>query len=241
MAKKRAKPGKHKPKPHSKPKQHSKKKPSKAVSKTPSKSNHEEGSLKDALHQLEIMAEEKVTGHKIDEVEKEEKVIEKNEEEIIKEEMHLGKETKKVENLEKEIIKEVSPHPMKKFGIKDINKGIVGAFIGVVAHFGFIYGKAIADNLSTSRATLIIVFAYLMVVLLMYETGYRDIKKVRLLGIFPKRATIVFATSLIVIVIIFFLFNLIDTSDLLGLYKGVAVTSVLASLGAGTADLIGRD
>ena len=44
-----------------------------------------------------------------------------------------------------------------------------------------------------------------------------------------------------VVVIIFFLFNMIDLSDPAELYKQIAVTSVLASLGAGTADLIGRD
>ncbi|MDP3765417.1 MAG: DUF2391 family protein, partial [Nanoarchaeota archaeon] len=116
-----------------------------------------------------------------------------------------------------------------------------GAFIGVVAHFAFVYGKEIAKDISTVRATVLIVFSYLLIIILMYETGYREIKEKRLLGILPIRATVIFVTSIIVILVIFFLFNQVDLSDLTGLYKQIAVTSVLAALGAGTADLIGRD
>ena len=79
-----------------------------------------------------------------------------------------------------------------------------------------------------------------MILLLMYETGYREIKEKKLFNILPRRATVVYVTSIIVVFVIFFLFNQINFSDLTGLYKQIAVTSVLASLGAGTADLIGR-
>ena len=57
----------------------------------------------------------------------------------------------------------------------------------------------------------------------------------------PKRATAIYVTSIIMIPIIFFLFNQLDISNMAELYKQIAVTSVLASVGAGTADLIGRD
>lgn len=197
--------------------------------------------VKDALHELEILAEEKKVEHKINDVEKKEEEIEKKEEAIIGQERKIEKETEKVEKLEKEIKKEVTTKPLTKFSINDLNKGIIGAFIGVVAHFGFIYGKAIAQYISTGRATLLLVFSYLLIVILMYETGYREIKEKRLLGILPRRATAIYITSLMMIIIIFFLFNMLDLSDPLSLYKQIAVTSVLASVGAGTADLIGRD
>lgn len=74
----------------------------------------------------------------------------------------------------------------------------------------------------------------------MYETGYREIKEKRLLGILPKRATAIYLTSVVIILVIFLLFNQINLSDITGTYKQIAVTSVLAALGAGTADLIGR-
>ena len=197
--------------------------------------------IKEVLQELEILDEERGMESKINSVEKKEEDIEKKEIEIISEEKKVERETEKVEKLEKEIKKEVTQKPLTKFNLKDLNKGIIGAFIGVVAHFGFIYGKAVAKYVSTLRATLLIIFSYLVIIMLMYETGYREIKDKRLFGILPKRATIIYITSLVVVVIIFFMFNLIDFSDPIGLYKEIAVTSVLASVGAGTADLIGRD
>ena len=196
--------------------------------------------FKDALKELEILAEEKKVEHKVEDVEKKEESIEKKEAEIAKEEKKLETETAKVENIEKKIAKEVYEKPLTTFNARDLNKGIIGAFIGVVAHFGFIYGKAIANVITLPRATLLLAFSYLLIMILMYETGYRNIKENKLLGILPKRATIIYITSLVVVIIIFYLFGMVDLKDPLGLYKQVAVTSILASLGAGTADLLGK-
>ena len=168
-------------------------------------------------------------------------VVEHNEERIAKEETAIEAETQKVEKLEKEIKSSVERKPLTKFSMSDLNKGIIGAFIGVVAHFGFIYGKAIAEYITNARATILLLFSYLLIIILMYETGYREIKEKRLLFILPKRATLIYLTSLIVVIIIFFLFNMIDLTKPIEIYKQVAVTSVLAVLGAGTADLIGRN
>ena len=164
----------------------------------------------------------------------------KEEVKVMAEEKKVEEEAEKVENLEKKISKEVRSSPMAKFNVKDLNKGIIGAFIGVVAHFGFIYGKAIAQYITTTRATVLFLFSYLLIIILMYETGYRDIKEKTLLGILPKRATFVYLTSIVVVIVVFYLFNMLDLTNLNGLYKEIAVTSVLASVGAGTADLIGR-
>lgn len=196
--------------------------------------------LKNALNELDILAEEEKVEHKVDNIEKEEKRLEKEEISLMTEEKKVEKEEAKVENLEKKISKEVETKTLTKFNIKDLNKGVIGAFIGVVAHFGFIYGKAIAQYITTTRATVLFLFSYLLIIMLLYETGYRDIKEKRLLGILPRRATYVYCTSLVVVIVIFYLFNMLDWTDLTTLYKEVAVTSVLASVGAGTADLIGR-
>ena len=192
------------------------------------------------LHDFNL-AEGKKIEEKINGVEKKEEEIEEKEAEIIGEEKRIEKETEKVERLEKEIKREVTAKPLTKFSMKDLNKGIIGAFIGVVAHFAFIYGKEIAKDISTARATILIIFSYLLIIILMYETGYREIKEKRLLGILPKRATAIYLTSVVIILIIFLLFNQINLSDITGTYKQIAVTLILASLGAGTADLIGRD
>lgn len=197
--------------------------------------------MKDALRELDILAKEKKVDDKIGAVEKKEGAIEQKEISILAEEKKIEKEAEKVEKIEKEIKKEVTPKPLKTIGIKDLSKGIVGAFIGVVAHFAFIYGKQIASDITMTRATILIAFSYVLIIILMYETGYREIREKRLLGILPKRATVIYLTSLIMIPVIFFLFNQLNLSNLTELYKQIAVTSVLASVGAGTADLIGRD
>ena len=204
------------------------------------KSSDSHAPLKDALHELEILAEEKKVEHKVDNIEKEEKQLEKKEISLMTEEKKIEKEEEKVENLEKKISGEVGTKILRKFNVKDLNKGIIGAFIGVVAHFGFIYGKAIAQYITTTRATVLFLFSYLVIIILMYETGYREIKEKRLVGILPRRATFVYLTSIVVVIVIFYLFNMLDFTDPAGLYKEIAVTSVLASVGAGTADLIGR-
>jgi len=194
--------------------------------------------VKDALKELEIMTEK---SKEIGSIEKKEDAIEKKESAIIAEEKKIEKETEKVEKMEKDIRKEVTSKPLKNFTIKDLSKGIIGAFIGVVAHFAFIYGKAIAKDISIARASILMIFSYVLIIILMYETGYRQIKEKRLLGILPKRATAIYITSIIMIPVIFFMFNQIDLSSPVELFKEIAVTSVLASVGAGTADLIGRD
>ena len=197
--------------------------------------------VKDALHDLDILAEEKKVERKINDVEKKEEAIEKKEAAIIKEEKKVEKETEKIEAVEKEIKKEVTTRPLSKLTIRDINKGIIGAFVGVVAHFAFIYGRQIAKDITTTKAAVLIVFSYLLIVVLMYETGYRVVKEKKILGILPKRATAIYITSLIVIPIIFYLFNQLNLSDPVDLFKQIAVSSVFASMGAGTADIIGKE
>ena len=187
--------------------------------------------LKDALKELEILSE----GKKIEER------IEKKENSIAAEERKVERGTERVEKLEKDIKREVSEKPLKNLSFRDVNKGIIGAFIGVVAHYAFIYGREIAKDISVVRATILIIFSYFLIILLMYETGYRQIREKWVLKIIPKRATVIYLTSIVVIVFIFFLFNQLDFSNPGLLYREIAVTLVLASVGAGTADLIGKD
>ena len=197
--------------------------------------------MKDALRELDILAEEKKVEDKVEGLEKKEEKMEKKELAIMAEEKKIEKETEKVEKMEKEIKREVTTKPLSTITIKDLSKGVIGAFIGVVAHFAFIYGKQIANDITMTRASTLLAFSYLLIIILMYETGYREIREKSLLGILPKRATAIYLTSLIMIPIIFFLFNQLNLSNMTELYKQIAVTSVLASVGAGTADLIGRD
>ena len=227
MAKKRGK---------SKPKVSSKKTRAKISGK-----KAETAEVKPELYNLGILAEEKKVEREVEAIKKKEASIEQKETAIMAGEKKIEQEAEKVEKLEKEIKKEVTQQPLKQFTIKDLNKGIIGAFIGVVAHFAFIYGKTIATQITTLRASILFAFSYVLIIILMYETGYREIREKRILGVLPKRATVIYLTSIIMIPVIFFLFNQLDFSDPVGMFKEIAVTSVLASVGAGTADLIGRD
>lgn len=226
-----------------KPKSTSKKPAKKAVKapKTVEMKSEAPKPMKDALRELEILAEEKKVESGLGDVEKKEAKIEKRETQIMAEEKKIEKETQKVEAAEKAIKNEVTQKPLTRLTMRDINKGIIGAFIGVVAHFAFIYGRQIAKDMTTTRAAVLIVFSYVLIVLLMYETGYRLVKEKRILGILPKRATVIYITSLIVIPVIFFLFNQLNWSDPVDLFKQIAVSSVFASIGAGTADIIGKE
>jgi hypothetical protein len=56
----------------------------------------------------------------------------------------------KLEQLEQDVKKEVAPHPLTRVTSKDIMKGIVGAFVGVVVHFTFMYGVKVAEHITTS-------------------------------------------------------------------------------------------
>jgi len=209
--------------------------------KTAEKTQESPKPLKESLHELEILAEERKVEQKVNGMEKKENEIEKKESQIIAEEKKVEKETEQIEKIEKEIRKEVASKPLSQLTLRDINKGIIGAFIGVVAHFAFIYGRQIAKDLTMPRAVILIMLSYALIVMMMYETGYRDVKEKRILGILPKRATAIYATSLIVIPVIFYLFNQLNLSDPADLFKQIAVSSVFASIGAGTADLIGKN
>ena len=215
-------------------------KKAKAPKKVVVKSSETPMPTKNALRELEILAEEKKTEEKVSGMEKKQDEIKGKEDVILYEEKKIEKEAEKVEAVEKEIKKEVTQKPLSKLTMRDINKGIIGAFIGVVAHFAFIYGRQIAKDMTTTRAAILVVFSYVLIVVLMYETGYRQVKEKKILGILPKRATVIYLTSMIVIPVIFFLFNQLNLDDPVDLFKQIAVSSVFASMGAGTADIIGK-
>ena len=76
-------------------------KKAKALKKEIEKAPEAQKPVKDALHELEILAEEKKMGQKIGDIEKKETAIEKEEEAISAEEKKVEKETQKIEKLEK--------------------------------------------------------------------------------------------------------------------------------------------
>lgn len=146
----------------------------------------------------------------------------------------------KLEKLEEEIKKDVEPHPLTRITYHDVSKGMVGAFVGVTGHFAFFYGQHIAETLSIARATAILATSIILLFIFLYFSGFRRVEAYR--KYLPARVCLIFTTALIVAVIVLFLFDVIHfPMPFAEFYVNVAPVSVLAVMGAATADLIGGE
>ncbi len=151
-------------------------------------------------------------------------------------------EIKQIELVEKELKKDLRKHVLRKITMKDASKAAVGAFIGIVGHFAFLEGPHLAEKISTTRATLLLIISYLITMLIVYFSGFRRVKQKRFLSIIPIRVTVIYFISIMVIILVLTVFGFINThTHLSEIYKYVASISILASIGAGTADLIGEN
>lgn len=186
-------------------------------------------------------------------------ILEKEEKKMEKEELKENKELKKIEkeleskgkreeeellklkSLEEEIKKEVGTHPLRKVGLKDIVKGFVGAFIGLVVHYTFFYGIKIAENLDFTRSTLLFVLSFFVGIMFIYATGFRKIKDPKVLMFIPVRLIILYLISVIMSILVLYLFYPKFGHDFMESYKMVSVVLLAAIVGACTADLIGKE
>ena len=181
--------------------------------------------------------EEKILGEekKVEELEefeiKHEKNVEKSEEETLKE----------LSMLEKEIKGSIS-NPIKKITKRDLFKGFVGAFVGVMSHFAFAKAADIAIDLTILRSTILYIVALIIVVVMLYYTGFRKIEKHIILKFMPLRAIVLYSVSILTIIIVNLLFGKLHFPvSFIGLYNLIGASIILAVMGAGTADLIGRE
>ncbi len=174
-------------------------------------------------------------------IEQEEKDILVQENKIEAEEAKLLEEQKKIETMTSDIEKKLTDKPLQKITMRDITKGIIGAFVGVAAHFTFTYVREIAENIDYPRATVLYILSYIIGFLFIYKTGFRDVREIKFMKFLPIRVTVIYVTCIGVTLIVLFLFNLVEIHNLGLLYKQIAVTSIPAILGAGTADMIGRE
>jgi len=155
------------------------------------------------------------------------------------------KELRKIEKLEKEIRKEVGPNPLTRITIRDVSKGMIGAFIGIVSHFAFVEGAHLAETESFTylRATVLLLSAFLIGLIFVYATGFRNVKEKTLVRFFPLRVALIYSISLLSIFIVLSLYGIIGYKTIEpGLvFKQVASISIPAIIGASAADLIGRE
>jgi len=182
--------------------------------------------------------------HEEQTVEREEKKIESEEVEIDKLGDTLKKEETDIEKLEKieeEIKSEVGVHPLAQVTLKDITKGFIGAFIGLAIHYTFVYGVEIAQQMTMMRATIMFPLTFLVGILFIYATGFRKVQDTKLLVYMPIRLLILYICSLIMSILVLYLFYPDFGSSFATSYKMVAAVMLAAVVGACTADLLGKD
>ncbi len=161
---------------------------------------------------------------------------------IEEEEISAEEELKKLEELEEGIKEQVGPHPLTRITARDFTKGIIGAFVGIVAHFAFLEGAHVAETFSMLRATMLYLTSFIIGVLFLYFSGFRKVKRLVMVKFIPVRIFVIYFTAIFVTIVVLALFGKITlASQFHSVYKTVSAISILAILGAATADLIGRE
>ena len=131
---------------------------------------------------------------------------------------------------------------LKKVTYKDVVKAVIGAFFGIMGHFAFAKGVDLAHDYSYFRATLLFLTSFIILVLFIYYTGFREVKPQFFMRLFPARASVIYVSALSTVVLVLFLYGIIDlNTPFSAIYNYVGAVSVLAVLGAGTSDLIGGE
>lgn len=202
------------------------------------------------------MVQKNELNDKLDLILKNQKKILENEEKILKEEVKIEKledqELKKEDlnqeteeealdellKIEKEIIK--NNNPIKNITRKDLFKGFVGAFAGLMGHFAFSKGFELGTSLTIYQATVLYIVAFFVINVMLYYTGFKKIQKKLILKFMPIRATILYTVSIFTILLVYLLFGKLHFPvHFWELYKVIGSSITLAVMGAGTADLIG--
>lgn len=192
------------------------------------------------LKQQEVLlSTQKATLKEEAKIEQEEKKIEKEETEEKGEEIT---ELQQLKVLEEQIQEEVKNNPLRKITYRDFTKGMIGAFVGIVAHFSFLEGLDVAENFTMIRATLLYVISFIIGMMFLYFAGFRRVGDKMMLKFIPLRIVVIYASALLVVLIVLSVFGMITfQSNFDEVYKTVSAISILAILGACTADLIGKE
>ena len=171
---------------------------------------------------------------------KELKKIDREEHESIKLEKEELKELAELKELDLKIKAEIGEHPLRRITYKDVGKSMIGAFIGIVSHFTVLEGLNFAESISLAKANFFYFISFLVGLLMLYYSGFRKVSDVRLFVILPLRLILVYAVTIISIIIVLYIFggSIVYNQSL---YREVAVLSLPAIIGACAVDLIGRD
>ncbi|HLP79355.1 MAG TPA: DUF2391 family protein [Acidobacteriota bacterium] len=143
--------------------------------------------------------------------------------------------------LESDLKKNLKESPLRRITYKDLTKGMVGAAFAIIGDFAFADGFRLAEHYTIGRSLLLLLTSFLIIVLFIYFTGFRKVDDKFVFRFLPVRAMLLYFSAILVSVAVLFLFDTINfTTPLHAALGTVSSISVLAVLGAGTADLIGK-
>lgn len=157
------------------------------------------------------------------------------------EEKHHLDELHELESFARKMQQDVGQHPLMRITYRDVAKGSVGAFFGVVAHYTFVYGVKVAHQIDITRAIITFFLAYLVGAVFLYFTGFRKVAVQRVAFFLPLRLTVLFSTAVLTSFLVLFLFQPDFLHSFQDAFKQLATVSLTATIGACTADLIGRE
>lgn len=167
------------------------------------------------------------------------KRLEKEQLQELKVERKQTEEITELKRLEKQIAEATEKHPLRRITYRDLAKGSLGAFIGVVAHYTFIYGIRVAEQIDMLRATLLFPLAFIIGGVFLYATGYRKVRVKKVLWFLPVRLIILYLISIITATLVLILFLPEFMHNFTDAYKQLAAVTLTAMIGACVADLIG--
>jgi uncharacterized membrane protein len=188
-------------------------------------------------NQKKILKNEQMILSKEDEIEDLEKLDLEQDRKVSQSEEETLNELAKIERkLNSSISK-----PLKLVTKRDIFKGFIGSFVGVMGHFAFSKAADIAESLTIYQTSVLYIVAAIIIVIMLYYTGFRNIEKQIVMKFMPLRAVTLYSVSIFTILFVNLIFGKIHFPvEFIEVYKLVGASIILAVMGAGTADLLGK-
>jgi uncharacterized membrane protein len=177
---------------------------------------------------------------KLDKIIRAQKTLQQTDTRMLTKEAKQLSSIEKLEKIQREIEKAVEPHPLRKLTLRDLAQGTIGAFIGVTAHFTFIYGVKVAEKISMTRAIMLFPLSLLIGALFLYGTGFRRVPA-KYLWYLPLRLLALFTVSVLMAILVLFVFQPYFLDNFQESFKQVATVSLMGLIGAITGDLIGKE
>jgi len=125
-----------------------------------------------------------------------------------------------------------------KITFKDLTKGFIGATTAVLSAYTFSFAFDLAKELSIFRSSVILIVAFLIILIILYHTTFKEIKSTKLIFI---RSIMLYMVSIFAVILVNMIFGLITiNSTFFETYRIVASSMVIGVMGASIADILGE-